>query len=278
MKAFKRHQAVNRADKGKRRSWHKCLFLLLVLPLWMPATNLEAAQITFSPNGLTVNVAPGEAVSVPFSATLSDTDTSNSYANFGLAHIKGNLDHSWVKSRVYFSLNSWYKTRQAILRISAPADAKRGAYTGVFGTVWLRSNETIDPAEFVINVEIGEHLSCNQLPIFSDITSSEEIINARNNKVVAIDLVGSISVPEGCEIENAWYQLTDEYGELDQQEQAITLNSDGSFSVAIPMVASRKGNDKDGRLYIVRFMAENEAGVSESSETSIIVTHDNRKK
>jgi hypothetical protein len=84
-------------------------------------------------------------------------------------------------------------------------------------------------------------------------------------------------VPDGCEIENARYQLTDEYGELDQ-EQAIALNSDGSFSVAIPMVASRKGNDKDGRLYIVRFIAKNEAGVGESSETSIIVTHDNRKK
>ena len=277
MKAFKRHQAVNSADKGKHRLWQKCLFLLLVLPLWMSATNLEAAQITFSPNGLTVNIAPGEAVSVPFSATLSDTATSNSYANFGLAHIKGTLDRSWVKSRVYFSLNSWYKTRQAILHISTPADAKRGVYTGVFGTVWLRSNETIDPAEFMINVEIGELLSCNQLPIFSDITSPEKAINARNNKKVAIDLAGAVSVPEGCEIEKAWYQLTDEYGELDQ-EQTIALNSDGSFSVAIPMVASRKGNDKDGRLYIVRFMAENEAGVSESGETSITVTHDNRKK
>ena len=277
MKAFKRHQAVNSADKGKRRPWQKYLFLLLVLPLCMSATNLEAAQITFSPNGLTVNVAPGEAISVPFSATLSGTAGSNSYANFGLIHIKGTLDRSWVKSRVYFSLNSWYKTRQAILHISAPADAKNGVYTGVFGTVWLRSNETIVPAEFVINVEIGELLSCSQLPIFSDITSSEEAINARNNKEVAIDLAGSISVPEGCEIENARYQLTDEYGELDQ-EQAIALNNDGSFSVAIPMVASRKGNDKDGRLYTVRFMAENEAGVSESGETSITVTHDNSKK
>ncbi len=277
MKAFKIHQTVNSTDEGKRILWHKCLFLLLVLPLWVSATNLEAAQITFSPNGLTVNVAPGEAVSIPFSATLSDTATPNSYANFGLAHIKGNLDRGWVKSRVYFSLNSWYKTRQAILRISAPTDAESGVYTGVFGTVWLRSNETIAPAEFVINVEVNETLSCNQLPIFSDIISSDEAINVRNNKVVAIDLSGSISVSEGCEIEKAWYQLTDEYGELDQ-EQPIALSSNGSFSVAIPMVASRKGNDKDGRLYIVRFIAENEAGVSESSETSIIVTHDNRKK
>jgi hypothetical protein len=245
----------------------------------MPATTLEAAQITFSPNGLTVNVAPGEAVSIPFSATLADTATPNTYASFGLAHKNGTLDRNWVKNQVYFSLNSWYKTRQATLQISAPVDAEIGNYTGVFGTVWLRSNETIAPAEFTINVEISNQLSCNQFPLFSDITSSEEAINARNHKEVDIELTGAITVPEGCEIiGNAWYQLIDEYGELDHK-QDIVLDSDGSsFTVVVPMIASRKGNDKDGRLYVVKFMAENEVGVGESSETSIIVTHDNRKE
>ena len=40
----------------------------------------------------------------------------------------------------------------------------------------------------------------------------------------------------------------------------------------------RKGNDKDGRLYTVKFEAENEAGLGESVETNIVVMHDNGKK
>ncbi len=44
----------------------------------------------------------------------------------------------------------------------------------------------------------------------------------------------------------------------------LEINDDGTFSVAVPMLASRKGKDKDGRLYSVKFMAENEAGVGES--------------
>ena len=99
----------------------------------------------------------------------------------------------------------------------------------------------------------------------------------RNNKQVHVELSGSVSVPEGCSIDRPRYQLTDEYGELDKVE-TLQLGADGNFTVAIPMVASRKGNDKDGRLYTVKFEAENEAGVGESVETNIVVMHDNGKK
>ena len=60
----------------------------------------------------------------------------------------------------------------------------------------------------------------------------------------------------------------------------INLDIDGNwtFSVAVPMVASRKGEDKDGRLYTVKFFAENDAGIGESPETSVVVLHDNGKK
>ena len=44
------------------------------------------------------------------------------------------------------------------------------------------------------------------------------------------------------------------------------------------MVASRKGSDKDGRLYTLEFMASNEAGVSQSNETKIVVSHDSREE
>ena len=85
---------------------------------------------------------------------------------------------------------------------------------------------------------------------------------------------------DGCEIVSAQYQLTDEYGELDNIEvlEVLQVGEGGSFAVTVPMVASRKGDDKDGRLYTVKLVAENGAGVGDSVVTNIVVKHDNSKK
>jgi len=257
--------------------WQALVLSLLALTLLCFSTESHSAQITFAQNGLTVNVAPGETVAVPITVSLEDTSLPNSYASFGLAHVGGTLDRSWINNQIYMSLNSWYKTRQAVLQVKVPAGAQGGNYKGILKTVWLRSNESVAPAEFEINVDVDSFVSCSQVPLFSDVDSSQESINMRNNKPVQIELSGTVSVPDGCEISTAQYQLTDEYGELDRVE-ALQLGDDGSFTVAILMVASRKGNDKDGRLYTVKFEAENEAGVGESVETNIVVMHDNGKK
>lgn len=250
------------------------LLLLLVLPLFLMATEAGAAKISFEPNELTATLAPGETVIVPVTVSLADTTAPNSYASFSLSHVDGTLDPAWINGQVYVSLNSWYKTRQVPFQVKVPANAKGGKYKSVFRTVWLRSNEQVPPADLVINVEVSG--DC-QSPTFSDITSAEKTINARNNKEVAIDLSGIISTTDGCDIVKAWFELTDEYDELDHTEDLV-INDDGAFSVAVPMVASRKGEDKDGRLYTVKFFAENDAGVGESPETSVVVLHDNGKK
>jgi hypothetical protein len=241
-------------------------------------TEAGAAKITFEPNELTATVAPGEVVIVPVTVSLDDTTAPNSFASFGLSQVDGTLDRAWINNQIYLSLSSTNNKRQVPFQFKVPADAKGGKYKSVFRTVWLRSNEQVDPVDLVINVEVGETFACNQTPFFEYISSAEETINARNNKEVAIDLSGSVSSPDGCDIDEAWFELTDEYGELDQKKVDLEINDDGNFSVSVPMVASRKGNDKDGRLYTVKFFAENDAGVGESPETSVVVLHDNGKK
>jgi len=277
MKSIPASPRDNRVKGLSDGLWQALVLSLLALTLLCFSTESHSAQITFAQNGLTVNVAPGETVAVPITVSLEDTSLPNSYASFGLAHVGGTLDRSWINNQIYMSLNSWYKTRQAVLQVKVPAGAQGGNYKGILKTVWLRSNESVAPAEFEINVDVDSFVSCSQVPLFSDVDSSQESINMRNNKPVQIELSGTVSVPDGCEISTAQYQLTDEYGELDRVE-ALQLGDDGSFTVAIPMVASRKGNDKDGRLYTVKFEAENEAGVGESVETNIVVMHDNGKK
>ena len=258
-------------------AWQVFVLSLLAFALLLYASDVQAAQIDFSPDGLTVNVAPGETVTIPVTVSLTETTLPNSYASFGLAYAGGTLDRSWLNSQVYVSLNSWYKIRQVMLRLRVPADAQGGLYKAVLKTVWLRSNENVAPAEFAVNVEVDSFLSCSQVPLFSDISSSSGVLNVRNNKEVAIELAGNVSAPEECGIEALRYELIDEYGELDVTEPLET-DANGDFMVSVPLVASRKGNDKDGRLYSVKFLADNEAGTGESGETTIVVAHDNRKK
>ena len=277
MKSIPASPRDNRVKGLSDGLWHALVLSLLAFTLLCFSTESHSAQITFAQNGLTVNVAPGKTVAVPITVSLEDTSLPNTYASFGLAHVGGTLDRNWINSQIYMSLNSWYKTRQAVLQVKVPADAQGGIYKGILKTVWLRSNENVAPAEFEINVDVDSFVSCSQVPLFSNIVTSQDSINMRNNKQVHIELSGSVSVPEGCSIDSPQYQLTDEYGELDMVE-TLQLGADGSFTVAIPMVASRKGNDKDGRLYTVKFEAENKAGVGESVETNIVVMHDNGKK
>ena len=251
--------------------------LAAVFALLLLFNTAEAAQITFEPNGMTVSAAPGETITVPVTVTLSETSLQNAYASFSLALTGGDISRAWVNGQAYLSLNSWYKTRQAMLRINVPETAANGLYTGIFSTMWLRTNDQIEPGTLVVNLEVGSSASCNQPPEFSNIVSSHDAIETRNNKLVAIDLSGSVTAAPGCTIDSAWYQLIDEYGELDQTG-SLDVNPDGTFAVSVPMVASRKGNDKDGRLYTVTFMAESAAGVAESPEPRVVVMHDNGKK
>ena len=282
MKTIGMDQVMTTKPDSYSACWAVSLLMLLILPLLLLATEAGAAKITFEPNELNATVAPGEVVLVPVDVTLADTTATSSFASFSLSRVDGSLDPTWINDQIIVSLNSSYKTRTIPFQVKVPAKAKGGKYTTVFKTVWIRSNEQIAPADLLINVEVSETITCDEVPLFNDISSAKETINVRNNKEVEIELSGSISVQDGCDISDAKYLLTDEYGELGSVDKplegSVVVNDNGAFSVAIPMVASRKGNDKDGRLYTVTFIAVNEAGTGKSPETTVVVLHDNRKK
>jgi hypothetical protein len=230
MKSIQVGHDDNKAKSFYEGVWQLFVLSLLAFTLLCFSTESHSAQITFAQNGLTVKVAPGETVAVPITVSLEDTSLPNTYASFG---------------------------------VKVPTGAQRGFYTGVLKTVYLRSNESVEPAELKINVDVDSLVGCSQPPLFSNVVALQETINMRNNKLVQIELSGSVAVTEGCEIYKTQYHLKDEYGELDNVAD-IQLDDEGSFTVAVPMVASRKGSDKDGRLYTVKFVAENEAGLGES--------------
>ena len=273
-------QASMKKPDTSRAFWKMSLLLLLLLPLSLMATEAGAAKISFEPNELTATVAPGEVVTVPVTVSLTGTTAPSSYAIVNISSVEGEtLESEWINNQFDLYLDSTDNTTQVAFQVKVPAVAKVGNYKSMCRAVVRMTNEIdVPPADLVINIEVSEPFACNQAPEFKDISSAEETINVRNNKEVAIGLSGTVSSPAGCDISEAWYQLTDEYGELDQEKVDLGINHNGTFSVAIPMVASRKGGDEDGRLYTVKFFAKNEAGIGESLETTIVVLHDDYKK
>ena len=133
-------QASRKNPDSSRAFWTMSLLLLLVLPLFLMATEAGAAKISFEPNELTATVAPGDVVTVPVGVSLTDI-AAGSYASFSVASVDGTLDPTWINSQLYVSLNSSNKNRQMLFQVNVPADAKGGKYKRVFRTLWVRSNE-----------------------------------------------------------------------------------------------------------------------------------------
>jgi len=248
-----------------------CLALLFSSSL---ASVAFAAKITLTPDNISVSTAPGETVSVPLKAALTSPNRSNAYARFRILKIDGSLESSWV------SVNDFYltvdqPTAEESLTISVPENTSEGTYDAKFRT-YLRSNDGAVPVEISLTLDVAEQQSCEP-PVFSDITAQQTTFKAKNNKPFLVSFAGQVSTPEGCPLTDSWYQLSDEYGELDKNAKVL-INDDGSFEASISILASRDGKDKDGRLYTVVFGAANEAGNGESGVTSIVIAHDNGKK
>jgi hypothetical protein len=101
-----------------------------------------------------------------------------------------------------------------------------------------------------------------------------------NGKMVPVTVSGTMTDHEsggsGVNPSTAAYAVTDEYGQV-QPSGSVPLGSDGSYSFAIQLQASRHGNDTDGRQYIITVTAQDNAGNTGSAATGVTVPHDQGK-
>ena len=259
----------------------KILFILPTFFICLYVAQASAATIAFEPKSLSVKATPGERVYVPISVSLKEANSPSTFAYIRLAHSGGNLNRSWlINDQFQMALNSYNKSRQ-VLQIKPPIEAEPGVYTATMGTELLRSNESIELVDLEIHVEISQQDACLEPAVFSSVASAQDTINTRNNKQVNIRFSGTVDPPSGCELKRVWYELVDEYDECGHVGDVDFVMEGGEFTVDLPLIASRKGKDKDGRLYSIIFKAENiastESAVAESVRTNIVVTHDSRK-
>jgi len=247
---------------------------LFAIGFFSPASS-EAAQIVFNPDNIHVTLKPGDSKRIAYTLKLADTTTSSPYAFFTAAQTDGNINPAWISSN--FSLYLWRADTvfSAYFLVGVPLDAKPGKYSGVLTPTKISSNENITASALNITVDIEGDVACNQPPEFAEVTTLQNTVQFKDKEPIIYNFTGTINSPEECPITNAWYQLTDEYGLLDETKP-VTVDLNGKFNVTIPVVASRKGTDKDGRVYTIIFGAENEAGTTLGGGKQITISHDNR--
>jgi serine protease len=115
-------------------------------------------------------------------------------------------------------------------------------------------------------------------PPLVTILASPRTLWPPNGKMVPVIISGTITDSEsGVDTSTAAYAVTDEYGSI-QPSGTVTLGANGSYSFTIQLQASRNGNDKDGRQYIITVGAQDDAGNEGSAATGVVVPHDQGKK
>ena len=94
-----------------------------------------------------------------------------------------------------------------------------------------------------------------------------------NGKTIPVTLSGTLTVaPCAATVTSLSYAVVDEYG-LVQPAGPIVPDADGAFSVSVPLQASRRGDDRDGRQYTIRVTATNSNGGIATATSVVTVPH-----
>jgi PQQ-like domain len=118
-------------------------------------------------------------------------------------------------------------------------------------------------------------------PPSSDVTGPSILCRANtstlwppNGKSVPVSISGNMSdAGSGLNRSTARYSVWDEYGQV-QPGGGVTVDANGNYSVSVPLIAARNGNDTDGRTYSVSLSVKDNAGNVGSCPVTVKVPHD----
>jgi hypothetical protein len=114
----------------------------------------------------------------------------------------------------------------------------------------------------------------DDVPPAITVTATPSQIWPANGRTVQVAITGTVT-DAGSGVVAATFEVVDEYGEL-QPGGTVTLDAAGNYSVVIPLLASRRGDDRDGRSYTIVIRARDAAGNEGTAQIVVTVAHDRR--
>jgi hypothetical protein len=192
--------------------------------------------------------APGAAVEITAKDPIFPDGTEGS----GLIYIEFSLD----------SENNWQRYSETIVL------EEIGLHTIRYRAVDLSGNieETRSLA-----VEIVTDIEPPVVELFADPLH----LWPPNNKLVPVRIFGT-AFDLGSGIQSIHIEVVDEYGEWEPAVQDILPSEivDGNWERTVELMASRRGDDEDGRKYTIIVTATDNLGNAITTEIEVIVPHD----
>ncbi len=112
------------------------------------------------------------------------------------------------------------------------------------------------------------------IPPVISISTNPPTLWPPNGKTVQVTVSGAITDSgSGVNTGSASFAVADSEGGV-QPSGAIKLGADGTYSFAVPLIASRQGSDKGGRQYTITVAAQDNAGNVGSGSAVVTVPHD----
>ncbi len=116
------------------------------------------------------------------------------------------------------------------------------------------------------------------MPPVVTIAASPTVLWPPNGRTVDVLVSGTVADAEsGVDPASLRLAVVDEYGVV-QPAVGVSADADGRWSAVVPLSASRRGDDRDGRLYTIVFSAADRAGNLGSARTTIVVPHQRRAR
>jgi hypothetical protein len=120
---------------------------------------------------------------------------------------------------------------------------------------------------------VSQPVNIDLTPPAVSVSASPSSIWPPNGKMVPVQVSGTITDNlSGVNPSTAAFAVVDEYGSV-HPSGTVTLGPGGSYSFTVSLQASRNGNDRDGRQYMISVSAEDFAGNRGSAATTVSVPH-----
>lgn len=248
------------------------LFLTLAC-LMVMSTAAFAADLLYTPQSNFLTMAPGTSQTLPMKVSIVNP-LSSTFSLWYLDSVTGgNLPASWVTSSKSMSfISKWWPSQDTLLTITVPAGTAAGTYSGyVFSKAMKAHNYANAGTGMFLSITVPSR--CSGVPSILIDSLSPSYIWPPNHSMERVRVEGKVLLPLGCTLYELGYGIEDEYG-IYSGTGSFTISQDGAFSLAIPVEASRLGQDKDGRHYVITLYAEDDLGIGISDPLEVLVPHD----
>jgi hypothetical protein len=127
-----------------------------------------------------------------------------------------------------------------------------------------------------VDVLLNDAVPVDAVPPVITAAAAPNVLWPPNGAMIPVTISGTITdTGSGVDVASAAFSVSDEYGEI-HPSGAVALGSGGQYSFTIPLQASRKDTDSDGRRYTVTVRAADNAGNVATASAIVTVPHDRR--